>query len=91
MPDIEDDYEIVMKEIKKDMAKISFDHGKTFLDITNDRDFNIILNKVSKMKTWNAVVDHFDTDAMLHALEKMSANERKICTEEIKLRTVCCT
>lgn len=63
------------------MAKISFDKGKTFLDILNDRDNLIILNKISKMKVWENVVNHFDTDAMLQALEHMSANERKMCTQ----------
>ena len=77
----EDTHEYIIKEIKKDMAKISFDKGKTFLDILNDRDHNIILSKIGKMKVWNNVVDSFDTDTMLRTLDKMSANERKICTQ----------
>ena len=79
--DKDDSYEYVIKEIKNEMAKISFDKGKTFLDILNDRDNLIILNKISKMKVWENVVNHFDTDAMLQALEHMSANERKMCTQ----------
>lgn len=79
--DKDDSYEYVIKEIKNEMAKISFDKGKTFLDILNDRDNLIILNKISKMKVWENVVNHFDTDTMLQALEHMSANERKMCTQ----------
>lgn len=82
-PDEEDkdQHEYIIKEIKKDMAKISFDKGKTYLDILDDRDHNIILSKISKMKVWQNVVENFEGEAMMRALDKMSANERKLCTQ----------
>lgn len=77
----EDTHEYVIKEIKEDMAKISFDKGKTYLDILDDKENNIILGKIAKKKIWQSVVDAFDADAMMATLEKMSANERKMCTQ----------
>ncbi len=69
--------EIIKKEIKQQMSKISFDHGKTFLNPNDSTDFNIILGKISRIKTWQAVVERFDPDTMMEVLESMPANERK--------------
>ena len=68
----------IKEEIKKKMAKISFDKGKTMYDLTEDRDFNIVLTKVSKKKTWDMVVDHFDSETMMKALDSMSASDKKL-------------
>lgn len=76
-PTASKDTEIIEKEIKTQMSKISFNHGKTFLDPNDSTDFNIILGKVSRIKTWNAIVEKFDPDTMMAVLESMPANERK--------------
>ena len=59
------------------MAKVSFNKGKTWLDILDDNDFTKIVEKISKVKVWNTVIDSLDPDDMMKALNSMNSVSRK--------------
>lgn len=69
-----------MEELRSVMAKVSFNKGKDWLDILDDNDFVVIKEKVSKAKVWNAVIDAFNPDDMLKAVDKMPSVQRKSIT-----------
>lgn len=76
-PDTRTEEEKDWEELSKIMAKVSFNKGKTWLDILDDNDFTKIVEKVSKVKVWNAVIDSLDPDDMMKALNSMNSVSRK--------------
>lgn len=53
-----------------DIKKISFDNGKTFIDIMDDNTFYIVVSKLRKMKNWNIIVDAMEDEAMFKAIKE---------------------
>ena len=58
------------KEKEMDIKKISFDNGKTFIDIMDDNTFYIVVSKLRKMKNWNIIVDAMEDEAMFKAIKE---------------------
>ena len=76
-PDTRTEEEKDWEELSKIMAKVSFNKGKTWLDILDDNDFTKIVEKISKVKVWNTVIDSLDPDDMMKALNSMNSVSRK--------------
>ena len=48
------------------MNKISFDGGKTLVDIMDDSTFSMVVSKLRKAKNWNVIIDAMEADALLN-------------------------
>lgn len=48
------------------MKKISFDGGKTLVDIMDDSTFSMVVSKLRKAKNWNVIIDAMEADALLN-------------------------
>ena len=50
--------------------RVSFDNGKTMIDIMDDSTFGEVVQKLRKAKNWKIIVEAMEPEAMLKATEE---------------------
>lgn len=64
------------------IKKISFDNGKTYLDILDDSTFSEIILKLRKMKNWKIIVAEMEEDALMKAVEETKLRGQLVNAEQ---------
>ena len=68
--------------MNSEMRKVSFDGGKTFIDIMDDVTFPTVVQKLRKAKNWATIVEAMETEAMMTAVEESGFKGQLVNAEQ---------